>query len=247
MVQLVNLLYTELLKLKRSKMFLVSIIGASAAPIMMFIAYLSQMKRDPEEVIPFEISFYNTNLNVMLLLGVLLYGVITAYLFNREFVEDTLKNLLTIPVSKGALIASKMLMLFIWILLLTMVAWVLTLGFGFFIKSDGVSAAVLLSSLRDYVLGAVLMFLLSTPTIWVTFLFKNYVPTIMFTAVITLGNVTVISSDYKALFPWSAAHVIVTQSYVADYPPLYSFIAVGITSLFGLVASVLYFNRMDIK
>lgn len=247
MVRLVNLLYTELLKLKRSKMFLVSIIGASAAPIMMFIAYLSQMKRDPGKVIPFEISFYNTNLNVMLLLGVLLYGVITAYLFNREFVEDTLKNLLTIPVSKVALIASKMLMLYIWILLLTMVAWVLTLGFAFFIKSDVLSAAVLLSSLRDYVLGAVLMFLLSTPTIWVTFLFKNYVPTIMFTAVITLGNVTVISSDYKALFPWSAAHVIVTQSYVVDYPPLYSFIAVGITSLFGLAASILYFNKMDIK
>lgn len=244
---MVNLLYTELLKLKRSKMFLVSMIGASAAPIMMFIAYLSQMKKDPNAVIPFETAFYNTNLNIMLLLGVLLYGVITAYLFNREFVEDTLKNLLTIPVSRVALLISKLLMLLLWILLLTMVAWVLTLVLGFMIKTDGLSASVLLKSIQDYVLGALLMFLLSTLTIWVTFLFKNYVPTIMFTAVITLGNVTVISSDYKAIFPWSAAHVIVSHSYVAEYPPLYSILAIGMTSIIGFVASIVYFNRLDIK
>ncbi|WP_028544715.1 ABC transporter permease [Paenibacillus taiwanensis] len=241
-----DLLYTELLKLKRAKMFLVSVIGASAAPIMMFIAYLNMKSKTPDEPISFELSFYNTNLNVLLLLGPLLYGVITAYLYNREYVEDTLKNLLTIPVSRTHLIVSKLILLLGWILVLTLEAWGLTLLFGLLGGFEGLSAAVLVQSLTEYLIGAFLLFLLSTPTMFITFWFKNYVPTIIFTAVITLGSVSVVNSDFKPLYPWAAVHVITINGYLPQYPPVYSYLAIGITSLAGLIATIVYFKKVDI-
>ena len=44
MEQLVNLLYTELLKLKRSNMFLISIIGAGVAPFLVVVASYIHIK-----------------------------------------------------------------------------------------------------------------------------------------------------------------------------------------------------------
>ncbi|MGN7381859.1 ABC transporter permease [Paenibacillus sp. SAFN-117] len=243
---MVNLLYTEMLKLKRAKMFLVSVIGASAAPIMMFIGFLNMKSQQPDTAITFELSFYNTNMYILLLIGNLLYGVITAFLFNREFTEDTLKNLLTIPVSRTGLIVSKMVMLFLWIMALTLVAWGLTFVLALVGQFEGLSTGVLLQSLKQYTLGAGLLFLLSTPTMFVTFLFKNYVPTIIFTSVITMINVALADKKYSALFPWSAAHVIGDHAFFPEYPPSYSYLAIIITSIAGFTATVLYFRKADI-
>ncbi|MDQ0178050.1 ABC transporter permease [Bacillus chungangensis] len=243
---MVNLLYTELLKLKRAKMFMVSVIGAAAAPLMIFIGYLDVKAKKPHEAILFSEFFSETNLYVLLLIGTLLYGVITAYLFNREYVEDTLKNLLTIPVSRMSLIISKLVLLFIWIQVLTFTAWGLTFMLGLIGQVEGLSAAVLIQSLKQFIIGGSLLFLLSTPTIFVTFLFKNYVPTIIFTAVITMGNVAIANKEYSVLFPWSAVNVIATNSFVPEYPPLYSYIAIGMTSIAGLLATIIYFKKADI-
>lgn len=243
---MVNLVYTELLKLKRAKMFMVSLIGAAAAPLMVFIGYLDYKAKKPDMPVLFSEAFSQTNLYVLLLIGTLLYGVITAYLFNREYVEDTLKSLLTIPVSKMSLIASKLVLLFIWILVLTLVAWGLTFILGLIGQYEGLNAAVLLQSLKQFLIGGSLLFLLSTPTIFVTFLFKNYVPTIIFTAVITMGNVALANREYKALYPWSAVHVIADNGFVPEYPPLYSYAAIIATAIIGLIATIVYFKKADI-
>src|SRR5699024_12320199 len=69
---------------------------------------------------PFKELFYNVNLYTVLIIGAPLYGVVTTYLFNREYVENTIKNILTIPVSRVSFIMSKTLLLFMWIMMLTM-------------------------------------------------------------------------------------------------------------------------------
>ncbi|WP_375377902.1 ABC transporter permease [Paenibacillus sp. MZ04-78.2] len=128
---MVNLLYTELIKLKRAKMFMVSMLGAVSAPIMIFLALL--------------------------------------------------KNLLTIPVSRVSLIVSKLILLFLWITVLTLIMWLLTLILRLIGQFEGLTSALVLQSLKQCVVGGTLLFLLCTPTMLITFLFKSYVPTIIFT------------------------------------------------------------------
>lgn len=105
-------------------MFLISILGSVVAPFMVVVASYVHMKTEnPAQLITFDEIFYETNLYTVLIIGVPLYGVITAYLFGREYLEDTLKNLLTIPVSRISYIMSKLVILFMWIMLLTLVSW----------------------------------------------------------------------------------------------------------------------------
>ncbi|WP_179866030.1 ABC transporter permease, partial [Bacillus pseudomycoides] len=82
---MVNLLYTELLKLKRSYMLLISIMGAAVAPFMVVVAsYISIKTKHPTPTIVFEQLFNEVTLYTVVVIGVPLFGVITAYLFNRE-------------------------------------------------------------------------------------------------------------------------------------------------------------------
>ncbi|MCZ8520903.1 MULTISPECIES: ABC transporter permease [Paenibacillus] len=243
---MVELLYTELLKLKRAGMIPVSLVGAAAAPVMMFLGALDMKARRPGEPVTFSQMFEETNLYVLLLIGTLLYGVITAYLFHREYAEDTLKNLLTVPVPRGNLMVSKLILLFFWIMVLTLTAWGLTLLAGLLAGAEGLHEEVLLRSLKQYAAGGSLLFLLSTPTMFVTLLFRNYVPTIIFTSVVTMGNVALANREYKALFPWSAVHVIASGGEAGAYPISSSYLAIVLTSLAGFLAALVYFKREDI-
>ncbi|KQO04504.1 ABC transporter permease [Paenibacillus sp. Leaf72] len=244
---MVDLLYTEILKLKRSKMFLLSMIGAAVAPFLVVVStYIHIKTKDPTLFVPFEELFFDSNLYTVLLVGVPLYGVVTAYLFNREYAEDTLKNLLTIPVSRISLMLSKMLLLFLWIMLLTILAWGLTLLLGILGQFEGLSTLLLVESLQKFIIAGAFLFILSTPIILITIVLKNFVPTIVLTIVITLINVMSSNSEYKGLVPWTAAFDIANGTLLPVYPPEYSYIAIGATSIIGFIATLVYFRKADI-
>src|SRR5699024_11412290 len=107
-------------------------------------------------------------------------GVVTTYLFNREYVENTIKNILTIPVSRVSFIMSKTLLLFMWIMMLTMIAWFLTLFLGLLRRFDGLDISLLVDSFKEFSIGGVLLFILSTHIILVTLVLKIYVLYIIF-------------------------------------------------------------------
>ncbi|MDZ5471282.1 ABC transporter permease [Bacillus sp. 31A1R] len=245
---MVNLLYTELLKLKRSKMFFISILGASVAPILIVVASFLHLKtKTNAEPILFEELFFQGNLYTVIIIGVPLYGVVTAYLFIREYLEDTLKNLLTIPVPRFSLIICKSILLFLWIMLLTMFTWSITLGLGVLFQFEGLSASLVIHSFRQFLLGGALLFVLSSPIIFITLWLKNYVPTIICTIVITLMNVMASNSEHRDLFPWAAAGDIATNSMLSTYPAMYSYMIIGVISVVGWVCTIFYFNRVDVN
>src|SRR5699024_10163289 len=147
-------LFTELLKLKRSSMFLLSIAGAAVAPLVVVVAtYVNEPSP------PFKELFYNVNLYTVLIIGAPLYGVVTTYLFNRTYVENTIKNSLTIPGSRVSFIMSKTLLLFMWIMMLTMIAWFLTLFLGLSTQFDGLHISLLVESFKEFSIGGVLLFI----------------------------------------------------------------------------------------
>src|SRR5699024_11607857 len=107
----------------------------------------------------------------------LLYRVVNTYLFNREYVENTIKNILTIPVSRVSFIMSKTLLLFMWIMMLTMIAWFLTLFLGLLTQFEGLDISLLVESFKEFSIGGVLFFILSTLIIVATLVMRNYVIT----------------------------------------------------------------------
>src|SRR5699024_5596476 len=181
-------------------MFLLSIAGAAVAPLVVVVAtYVN------EPSTPFKELFYCVNLYTVLIIGAPLYGVVTTYLFSSEYVENTIRNMLSFLVSRISVMMTYTLRLRRRTIMSSMTAWFLTLFLGLLTQFDGLDISLLVQSFKEFSIGGVLLFILSTPIILVTLVMKNYVPTIIFTVVITLINVMGGSSEHRALFPWAAA------------------------------------------
>src|SRR5699024_12394207 len=129
-------------------MILLSIAGAAVAPLVVVVAtYMN------EPSTPFKELFYNVNLYTVLIIGAPLYGEVTTYLFKREYVENTIKNILTIPVSRVSFIMSKTLLLFTWIMMLTMIAWFLRLSLDMLTQFAGTHISLLVESFNEFSLA----------------------------------------------------------------------------------------------
>src|SRR5699024_5499789 len=143
----------------------------------------------------------------------------------------TIKNILTMPVSRVSVIMSKTLLRLMRLMMLRMIAWSLALFLGLVTQFDGLDISLLVESLMAVSIGGALLVILSTPILLVTLVMKNYVPTIIFTVVITLINVMGGSSEHRALFPWAAAGDIANHTLPSTYPPEYSYTAIIVTAL----------------
>src|SRR5699024_10824225 len=101
-------------------------------------------------------------------------------------------------------------------------------------------------SFKEFSIGGVFLFILSTRIILVTLVMKNYVPTIIFTVVITLINVVGGSSEHRALFQWAAGGDIANHTLPSTYPPENYYTAIIVTAITGFIALIVYFKKADI-
>src|SRR5699024_272821 len=111
---------------------------------------------------------------------------------------------------------------------------------------DGLDISLLVESFKEFSIGGVLLFILSTPIILVSLVMKNYVPTIIFIVVITLIYVMGGSSEHRSLVPWAVAGDIDHHTLPSTYPPEYSYTAIIVTALTEFIALIVYFKKADI-
>lgn len=233
----------EFLKLKRSKIFLLSLLGAILPPLLMFIAVTSF-----DEGQTFEMLFTNVNMYMSAMFAVLIFAIIISYLFGREYNEHTLKTMLTIPVSRGKFLLSKYVMFLVWIVILTVVTSVSTLAFGFAAGLDGFSVKLFVESFAQLLYANVLLFLTFSPFVFVSLFITNMVPAMVGGAALALVNLMVYGQKWALFVPWTCPYLIASGE-IAEYSTSIS-VSYGIvlaTFAIGLAISYIYFTRTDVS
>ena len=233
----------EFLKLKRSKIFLLSILGAILPPFLMFIAVTSF-----DEGNTFEMMFTNVNMYMSAMFAVLIFAIIISYLFGREYNEHTLKTMLTIPVSRGKFLASKYMMFLMWVVILTMVTSFSTLVFGFIAGLDGFSLKLFIDSFAQLLFANVLLFLTFSPFVFISLVVTNMVPAMVGGAGLSLVNLMVYGQNWAPFVPWVCPYLIASGE-IAEYSTSVA-VSYGIilaTFLIGLAISHIYFTRTDVS
>ena len=187
----------EFLKLKRSRIFLLSLLGAVLPPLLMFIAVTAF-----DEGRTFEALFTNVNMYMSAMFAVLIFAIIISYLFGREYNEHTLKTMLTIPVSRAKFLASKYVMFLVWIVILTGVTSLSTLIFGFAAGLEGFSINLYLNSFAQLLYANVLLFLTFSPFVFISLFITNMVPAMVGGAGLSLVNLMVYGQNWAPFVPW---------------------------------------------
>lgn len=232
----------EFLKLKRSKIFLLSVLMAVLPALLMYIATFAF-----DEVQAFDALFTNVNMYMSVLFAVLLFAIIMAYLFGREYNEHTLKMMLTIPISRGKFLMSKYLMFLIWILILTVITSLSTMAFGFAAGLTGFTIGLFINSFAQLLFANLLLFLTFSPFVFISLFVTNMVPAMVGGASLALVNMLVYGQTWAPYVPWVCPYLIASGE-IAEYGinMILPYGLVFATFIVGIVISYLYFTKKDV-
>ena len=191
-------------------------------------------------------------LYIMLLVDIMIYVAIAAYLFSREYTESTLKTILPIPISRTKLLIGKFCTLLLWIVMLTLVTWAgIFIGCGLYdavFTLEGYSLLVAIVWLPKFLFGSILMFLTVSPFVFVAMKTKGFVAPMIGSAVIVMGSAALSNQEWGALYPWTATYFLVQGKLQSTgYPTLLSVSIIILVSAVGFLMTFHHFKKEDLK
>lgn len=106
---MLNLVITEFRKLKRYSIILIGAIGVACSPIISIVMQ-NIMTDDAKSILNYTFPdlLNSTIWNNMTIFFPMILALIGGYMMNREYTDDTLKNLLTVPVTFPKVMMGKM-------------------------------------------------------------------------------------------------------------------------------------------
>jgi ABC-2 type transport system permease protein len=178
--------------------------------------------------------------------GGILFALLTAWLFGREFADRTVRVLLATPTPRRAIVIGKSVVVATWCGAVS--AWVLILGFGIglVIGLPGWSVEMALHSIGTIALTAVLITLLQTTTAFFAGVGRGYIPPLAWALLtIFVAQVTAVLG-WGAWSPWAVpALVSGATGPEGEVATAASFLSVAVTALLGLAATIVWWERAD--
>jgi len=256
---MIRVLSTELLKLRRAKITWLTLLVGLIGPLFggLFIWILKEPGRASEMgLIGQKAQFvgqtadwathYMILTQMVGIISVVLFSVITAWVFGREYSEGTAKNMLALPVRKIWYVCSKLVVVFIWTMVLTFVLFLMGHVVGAALDIPGFSTTLLVTNTWTVFSTAMLGFLLMTPVAWLATIGKGYLAPLGFALITLLFGMALGATGWGKWFPWSIVPLYAgvagsrTEMLAAG-----SLVVLFATSVIGFFATVWQFVYAD--
>lgn len=181
--------------------------------------------------------------------GVLIFGLATAYMFGREYLDGTAKNMLTLPVRREAFVVAKLIVLAGWLAALTLVAVALQAAFALVLGVPGFAWGHIWRAVVDCLEIAGLIFLTLPAIGALAVLERGYLPPMMVSALMATAAFLVGAIGWGRFFPWSMPLAVAGSAFgpLIEPPVLEpaSFAISGTLFAVGLAVLLAYIDRAD--
>jgi len=178
--------------------------------------------------------------------GALLFAVLTIWVFGREFVDHTAKELMALPTTRAAIVAAK----FVVVLLLGLGLTLYIFGLGLFVAMvvdiPGWSLQLMVDAFIG-VVGAALLTLALMPFVaLLASTGRGYLPPFGWT-ILTLFLANIVAyTGWGDWFPWTVPALFSGAAGPrADQLGLHSYLLVIVALLIGLSSTFLWWQRAD--
>lgn len=199
-------LWAECQKLRRLSLLLLTIFAVCGIAFMVFIGGKSTDYGPPYLE---EAGWYMTMTQPWATLLVLpaVIALLGSYMICREAEDDTLKSLLLVPVSETRLTAAKMLLTFVFSILLYLLLFAITFLGEAILHIHALSTNMVLHFLKSYFLEGICVFLAVSPVIaLVAYWKKSYWLALVLAEIYSFADLfTSMSNTLRTFYPVSAA------------------------------------------
>ena len=244
-----NLLKSELLKLRRCQILWVGVVALALCPL---VQYGSQLIVEPE--------YRNPNYDFPMLFANVVWGntqmffPISLVMIDRESTHDTLKNIMTIPVSMPDVLGAKL----FWVGILTVLLGIYSVGVtlitGLAVGLSGLTAEVFFHGGTQIVLAGLTTYMVCMPLILIFGQIRGaYLGGSILAFFLGYSMLFFKGGILASIYPFSAALILVGFD-MSEYAgtttapnPLLAVIGVGIMVLWAVLLLVMSSNKKEMK
>jgi ABC-2 type transport system permease protein len=254
-----QVLLVEFLKLRRSKITWVSWMATSIMPLV--CGLFTWVVREPERAAQLGLlgqkaeitgvtadwpGYFALLLQTVGIGGTILVAVIAAFVYGREYSDETAKNLLALPVQRHWVVVAKLAVVLVWfgMLILSLLAE----GFlvGAFLDLPDFSMEIAGGGSGRILITSFVAWLLVPVVAWIATLGRGYLAPLGFTIFMLVMGMAVGATGWGKWFPWS----IVPLFAGAAGPPVEtlapgSMVVLVLTFLAGVIATILQLRYAD--
>ena len=252
-------LFAEVLKMRRSKVPLITAVGYSLAPLAggLFMVIL----KNPEAARAMGLISAKAQLMIgvadwsaylgflsqaVAAGGLILTSIVTTWVFGREFSDHTVKEVLSLPTSREVIVTAKLVVISIWSLAVTLLILGISLLVGNLVVLPGWSTELLLSSLTGN-LGCALLTLGLIPFVaLLASIGRGYLPPFGWTIfTLVLANFSAILG-WGDWFPWAIPGLYSGMGGLREEMlGMHSYVILIVTGLIGLAATFYWWRNAD--
>jgi len=254
MNNLTQAIWVEFLKARRSKMPWLTALGFAMVPLgggfFMIVLKDPEMARrvgliSTKAQLTMGAADWPTYLRFLTMAvgagGIILFGLITGWVFGREYSDRTVKDLLALPTSRSAIVLSKCVVIAVWSAALTVLICLITLGVGAALGLPPVPPQVFWQSGITITVAACLTITLVTPIALAASAWHGYLPPIG-VMILAMGLAQLINAaGWGEYFPWSVPALYVQGEHLG----IASYVIVILTGVAGLGGTLLWWEWAD--
>lgn len=252
-------IWAEGLKMRRSKMFLITILAFVLIPVlmslMMFLAKNPELAREfgilgtKATVLNLQADWptYFGLLNIAIVgIGLGGFGFVTSWDFGREYSDHTAKDLLALPAPRSSIVLAKFIVVAFWCALLSFIFLSSGLIAGGVVQLSGWTSETAFHSVSIFAVAALLTILLCTPVAFFASFGHGYLAPIGF-VILALGISQFIGAlGFAQYFPWSIP-MLYTGAAGTESAQLgiISYVILFLTSILGLIGTLARWRYAD--
>lgn len=201
-----NLLWAELQKIRRSNIVWITIFATVMIAVIVFIQgwFTYNGSRDIDSA-----GWYMTMAQPLATIFVLpaVISLLGSYMICREEDEDTIKSLLLIPINERKLIATKMIITFLFSIFIYLLLFAIAFFTEAILHLSNLSVGMVLDFLKIYFLLGVGIFLAISPIVaLVSYMKKGYWIALLLTEMYSFAGMFMsMSNNLKTFYPITAA------------------------------------------
>jgi ABC-2 type transport system permease protein len=178
--------------------------------------------------------------------GLILFGLVGAWVFGREYADRTIVDLLALPTPRATIVLGKFIVIAAWSLALTVVNLVIGLVVGLAIGLPEPAAGTVWQGMGALAISALLTIVIITPTIFLANIGHGYLLPLGITMlVLILGQVSNFAG-WSEYFPWAIpAAFAQAASKHSGFPGIASYIILLLASSAGIAGTFLWWDLAD--
>src|SRR3990172_2639890 len=251
-------LYSEFVKIRKSKVFIATIITFAIVPVMgaLFVIVLRnpdlsdanralQAKAALTGFSPDWPSFLNLLSQAVGVGGIMVFGFVASWVFGREYSDRTAKDLFVLPISRTMIVFSKMIAVISWCVLLSLEVMVLGIITGIILQLPGWSFQYFYDSIGYFSITSLLVVLLCTPVAFIASIGRGYLAPLGFVALTLVFAQIIGALGYGSNFPWAIPAIYSKVAGAGNIISFQSYLILITVSFLGLMGTIYWWKYAD--